>query len=298
MLVSSLPDSLLHYPRRAPYAATSAQVQSISVGDIEVAFLPDGVIHTEPGKAFPGAVDQFMRSSLECLDPAGLMVLSVGSVLIRTPESTCLVDLGIGPRRIEIGLPGSRPSVLTGGSLLLSMAAVGADPAEIQHIFFSHLHADHVGWLTDGDGRPTFARAQYWVGEREFDFWASDAGQTHQTAPTPSQLAVLDSNRHDLADGLDVVRGVRAVAMSGHTAAHFGFQVSSPGHPPVVILGDAVHVPAEFTEPGLQWVGDEDPALATSTRRALLAQFPDPGTVFVGPHFPTNVFLERRALES
>ena len=47
-------------------------------------------------------------------------------------------------------------------------------PDEIDTVLITHLHADHVGWVThERDGRRAFGRATYWVSDPEWDFWTS-----------------------------------------------------------------------------------------------------------------------------
>jgi glyoxylase-like metal-dependent hydrolase (beta-lactamase superfamily II) len=47
---------------------------------------------------------------------------------------------------------------------LANLAAVGVRPEEVDFVFNTHLHVDHVGWntmLRDGRWKPTFPNARY-----------------------------------------------------------------------------------------------------------------------------------------
>lgn len=79
-----------------------------------------------------------------------MLLLSVGALLVETPAARILIDTGIGPRAIPIPSPDPAlaAGVMAGGQLLDSLAAVGLRPDDIDAVLLSHLHADHVGWIT------------------------------------------------------------------------------------------------------------------------------------------------------
>ena len=58
-----------------------------------------------------------------------------------------LVDAGIGP-----GAMGMR------GRLLTDLGGSGVAPEDVDVLFLTHLHGDHVGWSLRPDGGPAFPR--------------------------------------------------------------------------------------------------------------------------------------------
>lgn len=54
----------------------------------------------------------------------------------------------------------------------------------------------------------------------------------------------------------------------------------------LIVLGDALHCPAQLTETEWQFVFDVDAELAVRTRQALLRDAEEPGTVLLPCHFP------------
>ncbi|MFK2902279.1 MBL fold metallo-hydrolase [Dyella jejuensis] len=45
----------------------------------------------------------------------------------------------------------------------------------VDAVVCTHLHVDHVGWntmLENGKWMPTFPKARYLIGRREYDFWS------------------------------------------------------------------------------------------------------------------------------
>jgi glyoxylase-like metal-dependent hydrolase (beta-lactamase superfamily II) len=80
-----------------------------------------------------------------------------------------------------------------------------------------------------------------------------------------------------------------ALPTPGHTPGHMSILISSQGER-ALILGDAVHHPAQLQEP--DWVSraDMDPDQARVTRRALLDRLESEETLIAAGHFPAPGF--------
>jgi glyoxylase-like metal-dependent hydrolase (beta-lactamase superfamily II) len=156
---------------------------------------------------------------------------------------------------------------------------------------FSHLHADHVGWLvteTSGGPRLTFPRAEHRLAEAEWRYWTDPTREWRWGWPTSVQLEMLGTRRSALEDGAVLAPGVNVMLTPGHTPGHASFVVSS-GTERAVVLGDTIHCPVEISHPELALLSDVDPVAGRATR-ALLQRELDGGTVAVGGHFPDFVF--------
>ncbi len=99
-----------------------------------------------------GAVSRALPRAL----PGDEWRLPCGCFVIRTGERTILVDTGLGPKGLWDG--GERE-----GGLPDSLGALGVSPDEVDVVFLTHLHIDHVGWNTDAEGVVAFPRARYVV---------------------------------------------------------------------------------------------------------------------------------------
>src|ERR1700755_1606798 len=86
------------------------------------------------------------------------VILSVHTWLVRTPHHSIPIDTGCGTTN-----PGHPyPSWITFTNLLERLLAAGLEPAGIDYVLLTHLHADHVGWNTQLMGEqwiPTFPQA-------------------------------------------------------------------------------------------------------------------------------------------
>src|SRR5580692_3484883 len=88
-----------------------------------------------------------------------ILNLSVHALLVEAPGLKLVVDTCVG---------NDRPREITGGEAGWSRDGVDA-------VVCTHLHVDHVGWntmLENGKWVPTFPKARYLIGRREYDFWS------------------------------------------------------------------------------------------------------------------------------
>ena len=175
--------------------------------------------------------------------------------------------------------------------LLESLAALGLEPEDIDAVLITHLHADHVGWIGGEtvDGVPTFPYAEYWLAADEWEFWNRPENGGEAVGPRPNELRLIGARRRHFVEGEEVVTGVRVVPTPGHTPGHVAFAVEGSGAR-ALIVGDALHCPAEILHPELVWVGDHDPAGAVRTRCGIADRVAGEDVVLVGPHFPDAVF--------
>jgi glyoxylase-like metal-dependent hydrolase (beta-lactamase superfamily II) len=273
--------------------AREASFSGLTLGGVRLAFVPDGSIRLPPVPLYDGGTSELFEASPHVLDAEGLLVMSLGSLLIESYGTRILVDLGWGPASADIPSrrPGGAQGRITGGHLLGNLACLGLRPEDIDMVVFSHLHADHVGWLvteTSSGPRLTFPRAEHRLAEAEWDYWTDPARGYRWGWPTPVQLELLGTRRSALEDGAVLAPGVNVMLTPGHTPGHASFVVSS-GTERAIVLGDTIHCPVEISHPELALLSDVDPVAGRATRARLQREL-DGGTVAVGGHFPDFVF--------
>jgi glyoxylase-like metal-dependent hydrolase (beta-lactamase superfamily II) len=184
----------------------------------------------------------------------------VGCFLVRASGRLLLVDTGIGLER--------------GGALLDQLSVDGIAPAEIDTVFMTHLHIDHVGWNLTADDAPTFPRARYvmhraeWEAQPQHAARALSLGQPPYLDASVTPLAALGVL--DFLDGEHALTPeVVAVPTPGHSPGHMSVVIAS-GDEQAIILGDVLLHPAQVTEP--DWVSrmDMDGDGARAMRRQVL----------------------------
>jgi len=75
------------------------------------------------------------------------------------------------------------------------------------------------------------------------------------------------------------------VPTPGHTAGHMSLWLASEGQH-ALFSGDVMHHPLQVLAPGLSSVFCDDPAQASATRRALLAELSERQALYFSSHFP------------
>src|SRR6478735_8349836 len=80
----------------------SADLSTLDLGDVTIAFLPDGVHHVEASKHYPDAPEGVWDEHPEVINDDGLLVMSVGGFLVQTGTHNVLVDLGFGPDSLDV----------------------------------------------------------------------------------------------------------------------------------------------------------------------------------------------------
>ena len=118
------------------------------VGSVELVPLVDAVgLLGELDELYPGFDDwEPYRALYPELFAGSQWRVPCTSYLIRSGGKSVLVDTGVGPA----GLWGWTPEREEG--LLPALAAEGVALDEVDVVFLTHLHVDHVGWNTDRDG--------------------------------------------------------------------------------------------------------------------------------------------------
>jgi glyoxylase-like metal-dependent hydrolase (beta-lactamase superfamily II) len=276
-------------------AALPASLSRVTVGDIAVTFVPDGLIRMPPAGSFGDGVTALFDANRHLLDETGDMVMSLGALLVETAGKRVLVDLAWGPSAIDLASlsKGKITGRIQGGDLLRNLASLGIAPGDVDLVLLSHLHADHIGWLvtdTPTGPAPTFTAAEHCLAVAEWDFWQGPDSAGFAAGPLPQQCAVLQDRLRPVEDGDCPVAGVNVLFTPGHTPGHCSFVVSDHGER-AVVLGDTVHCVLEIANPELELLGDINPRLASATRQRLRAMLGEPdGPLAVAAHLPDTVF--------
>lgn len=194
--------------------------------------------------------------------------------LVRSEGVTILVDTGVGP-------PGLRDwTAEEEGLLPESLAALDVRAEDVDVVFFTHLHTDHVGWNADLDGVPIFSRARHVVhGD------GLEEALQHDWPHVRRCIAPLADGFERVRGECELAPGVTAFETPGHYPGHMAVRIDSAGAR-ATILGDAIVHPAFLDHPEWSFAFDADDQTARRTRAALVADLvDDPGLVVCG-HYP------------
>ena len=252
-----------------------------TIDDIHIAPLVDAdCFEIGIDRLFPDA-DPRALADHAWLDPhhvdrsRGMVKLGMHSFLIRTPNLNLLVDTCVGAHKQRPAHPAWHQRATN--RFIDDLHAEGLAPDDIDLVFCTHLHADHIGWntvLDDGRWVPTFPKARYVLSERELAFWLDRAAQTggaiNHGSLDDSVLPIVERGQAMLSAPGDVLApGLRLVALPGHTIDHLGLELVRPGGR-ALFCGDAIHSPAQLVRPDWTSAFCHDAPLAVATRTAML----------------------------
>ena len=167
--------------------------------------------------------------------------------------------------------------------------SAGFDPAAVDMVVHTHLHEDHLGWdtrLVDGRWVPTFPHARHVYVGNELDWAAGPDRRTGQDAYADSIAPILDAGLGvEVAADADLGNGLSLVSTPGHTPGHASLVVAADPEP-LVITGDVLHHPFQFSAPSFAEIGDVDAAAARETRIGFFELHGERATLLAGTHFP------------
>jgi len=266
----------------APQVKTQAPgYYRMMVGDIEITALSDGTValpmdkilmHTTPAKVGKALAAQGIALPAET---------SVNGYLVNTGTKLVLVDTGAA------GLFGP-----TLGKLAANLKAAGYEPAQVDEIYITHMHPDHVGGLMNGE-QIVFPNATVRADQKDVDFWfsktnfaaAPDSAKGFFQGAMASLNPYMAAGKFKPFDGdTELVPGVRAHASHGHTAGHSTYVIESKGQK-LVLWGDLMHVGAvQFADPSITIQFDTDQKAAALQRKAAFADAAKHGYLIAAAH--------------
>ena len=266
---------------------------TLKVGDVEIVAL------TDMNLPFPMPLTElFPMAPAEAWTPyrerypdtfdGDHMLIEIGCYLVRSQGRTILIDTGYGEGPIE-SLGGRR------GELMDDLTARGISPEEVDTVFISHLHSDHVGWNVverDGELVPAFPNARYVAHQADLDHFRRPDIQAASSFPFMDRCveSIIDLGLFDtLTEDTNLTSEVRALHTPGHTPGHMSVLVSSQ-RVQALLQGDVLVHPAQVTEDDWNCHFDYDWPLSTETRRKMLDHVEAQGTPVISCHFPAPGF--------
>nr|WP_325249347.1 MBL fold metallo-hydrolase [Amylibacter sp.] len=263
-----------------------SRINRTTIGDVEIIALTDGA--TQFGAdLFPGTEEDVINAILKGAKTEAIDT-NFNAFIVKSGGDTMLVDAG--PR----DLFGPTCGYLNDA---MEEAGIGAD--EITHLFFTHLHPDHIAGALTKDGQAVFTKAQMLVSEADHKFWSAQKftddtlSQWQQLAQ--AAIAAYAGRTEQVKGGDTLIKDVTTLDLPGHTPGHMGFRVDS-GNDSFAHVGDIAHSQVlQFTDPEIGIAFDIDMDQARATRKRTLDMVTADGMKLSGGHLlrPNIGRLER-----
>ena len=244
-----------------------SMLATLTLDGMKVTWIRDNVQpRLMPRTLFPDANDvQIDSLSLQNGVPA-----SISTFLVEKDGVRMLFDTGMGA-------PDSR--------LLEGLKALHIHPEDINYLFITHFHGDHIGGMMKNDS-VAFPCAEVYASQLEYDAWMKMPAD--QKAQVEKTMKAYKDRLHLFVFGDTLPENVIAMNAVGHTPGHTVFQVGK-----LLVIGDLFHGAAlQLAHPEICAQYDMDKKGAVKSRKYYLQYAWENGLTMAGMHLPVPAFMK------
>ena len=208
---------------------------------------------------YPNASEAEIEAALTALGITTEIGAYQNALYIDNGTKKILVDTGMGSNYEGFG------------NIIPHLKEAGVQPEDIDIVFITHFHGDHINGLVDANGNPNFPNAHYVTSQSEWNYWMNpDAiAEFGDQRGYPAIIQPLEDKFSFVSHGDTLATGMTIVEMPGHTMGHTGLMIESNGEKLFHVV-DLLHHAVQFAHPDWHHRFDTDKPLAVSSRRAML----------------------------
>ena len=214
--------------------------------------------------------------------PEATAWLPTGALLCCGAEEAILIDCGIGPFAAGFERP------IREVSLVAAIEAAGCTVAGISTVVLTHVDDDHSGGLVARDAAghlyPAFPGARVVMLEAATELLDGRAPERYDLAEEiGAALRGHGIEPIGLADGAEIVDGMRLRSTPGHRYGHASVELTGRDAR-LVHLADVIHAAEHVAHPEWDFLHDSEPDVALHTRREAIASLAGSGALVACSH--------------
>ena len=243
------------------------QTESWTQGNIRFTWLQDNTGEKRmPNSLFSGADSK----TIQQLSPEGGALASISCFLVQSNGKNLLFDTGNGN---------------ADSRLLPNLSSLQIQPEDIDYLFLTHFHGDHIGGMLS-QGKVVFTKAEVYVPQKEYEAWMQMP--TDKNQQVVKTMKAYEKKLHQINAGDKLPEGVIALNAFGHTPGHTIYQIKD-----TLIIGDLLHGAAiQIPHPEVCASFDMDKTLAIQNRKQYLQYVKDKHLIMAGMHLPAPGFMD------
>lgn len=252
----------------------------LKVGDFACLVVSDGRLRfpaqVYAANATPAQYEPLLRANFL---PTDVVANQTSGLVVDTGKQVLLAETGITQR--WRALTGAPPGSLDDtGTLIPNLRRAGLALSDVDAVFVSHGHPDHLGALLDNRGRLMFPKARIFYDRRDYDYHAAPPStQTpEQRAETEVARRILNAVRPKLEltrPGDVIADGVSIFDAAGHTPGHCGLIIESNGERLMHGADLVAHYVLSLAHPEWSFYATIDKPAEIAARRAFFAEWAD-----------------------